>query len=250
MTVAEFYRGRTGRELNLARPRGMNEIIQWLKVNDRRPEQVTCCDKLAVRGWVEAIAGPDILVPLLDWPPREFPCVAKCTHDSGSRVMLSGPKDIPGADRWLRKRLKRRYGADKGEWAYAEVVPRIMVERRLPDPLDFKVHCADGEVRFVQVVHDITGAAREAVFLPDGTVTALRTNTKFAHDPALDPREGWDVVMALSRKLAAGWRYVRVDLMWSSGRPWFSELTFWPRSGIFYDRDERALGDLLGLDLC
>lgn len=245
--VSRFYRRRTGRELNLDAPRGMSEIVQWLKVNDRRPEHVICCDKIAVRGWVAAIVGADVLVPRMNWPPTKFPCVAKCSHDSGSSISLNGPDDIPEAQAWLKSRLARSYGVEKCEWAYAQIEPAILVERALPDPLDVKAHCAGGEVKFVQAVRGgITDTRREAIFLPDGTVTGMRTNQKIAHDPTIDPGDGWGALMAMARRLSAGWRYVRVDLMWSAGRPWFGEMTFWPVSGIFYEADELALGDLLG----
>lgn len=42
-----------GYELNLNKPKTLNEKIQWLKFNDRTALHTICADKIAVRDYVK-----------------------------------------------------------------------------------------------------------------------------------------------------------------------------------------------------
>ena len=44
-----FYFITTGRRLNLKKPVGFNEKLQWLKLHDRHPEYSLLVDKFAVK---------------------------------------------------------------------------------------------------------------------------------------------------------------------------------------------------------
>lgn len=253
--VKAISRSKLGRGPDLENPSGYNDKIAWLKLHDQRPEQITACDKWAVRDMVEAAVGPEVLIPATRvYPPRRLPCVVKATHDSGSSSLVRSEADMPAADQRLRTCLGRTYGVNTGEWAYRFVTPKVIVERLMSEkPVDYKFHCSDGRVLWVQVIWNRhTGKASEAILLPDGSVTALHMDEKMTHNASPTNYPGdraWSALSALARRLSEGWRYVRVDLYWFHGSPYFGELTFWPRAGCYRSNDEPVFGDMLDIDL-
>lgn len=254
-TIDWLCMDRLGRRPNIENPRGYNDLIQWLKLNDQRPEHITACDKWAVREWVAERAGEGVLIPAkIGMPPRSFPAIAKCTHDSGSAKRVEKAADVLPVQASLAKRLARPYGVAKGEWAYQFVPPQIIVEDALPEPIvDFKFHCSGDQVRWCQVIRDrANGTARETILRPDGQPAGLHMDHKMSHDPSSDVYPGdkaWSALSDLAVKLAKGWRYVRVDLYWTKGQAWFGEITFWPLAGCYMTADEPRFGELLDLDL-
>lgn len=254
-TIEALCIARLGRWPNLDQPQGYNDLIQWLKLYDQRPDHIVCCDKWAARDWVAERAGEDVLIPAtLDWPPIRLPAVAKCTHDSGSARLISTDAELPRALEKLNARRARKYGVEKGEFAYALIAPRIIVEDILPDPIvDFKFHCSHGKIRWVQVIFDrASGHPHETILTPDGERTVFHMDDKMVSVPSADVYPGdeaWSRLCGLAVRLASGWRYVRVDLYWAWGRALFGEMTFWPRAGCYNSKDEPLFGHMLQLDL-
>lgn len=256
--INALCRNRLGRLPNLVNPRGYNDVIQWLKLYDQTPEHVIACDKYAVREWVAERVGEGVLNRLLyvaDEPLEGVPTpyMLKATHDSGSTYKIRQEADLVEAIPKLREKLGRVYGAHKGEWAYSFVKPRVIAEELMPEPvIDYKFHCTHGKVRWVQVIWDRdSGQPKEAIFLPDGTLTDLHMDHKMVHAPETSVYPGdkaWSELTEVAEKLAEGWRYVRVDLYYVMGVK-FGELTFWPLSGSYKTDDEPTFGRMLEIDL-
>lgn len=243
---------RLGRVPDLDNPRGFNDLIQWLKLHDQRREQITLCDKLAVRDYVTERAGDSFLVPIRR--KGEFPFIAKCAHDSGSAIRVAHDGEWQRASARLMPRLQRPYGVEKGEWAYQFVPPRIICERLLPgDPPDYKFQCSHGQVRWVRVVRGrAQGKPKETILAPDGSLLRMHMDQKMipCHDPDAYPGDqAWRAMSDLALALADGWRCIRVDLYWAMGQPWFGETTFWPMAGCYLTADEPRFGPMLELDL-
>ena len=87
-----------GRKLDFENPRGFNAKLNWLKLNDYRPEFVKMVDKAEAKGYVAGIIGEEYIIPTLavynsaeeidfDALPDQF--VLKCTHDSGGIVICN-----------------------------------------------------------------------------------------------------------------------------------------------------------------
>ena len=77
---------------NLIAPQSRNDMIQWLKLFDYRPESVACCDKIAMREIVRDRVGERYLVALyqvhdhfdqIDFAALPRACVIKTNHNSG-----------------------------------------------------------------------------------------------------------------------------------------------------------------------
>ena len=85
------YRKRLGRTLELSDPSTFSEKMQWLKLNNRRPEYAVMVDKFAAKNYVANILGDKYVTPTLgvwdhyaeidfDSLPEKF--VLKCTHNA------------------------------------------------------------------------------------------------------------------------------------------------------------------------
>lgn len=243
------------------RPIGYNEKIKWLMMYDQMVEQVICCNKLLCRHFVADRVGTDVLLEhyghgatLQELNCRSFPrpFVLKATHDSGSTFVVKELKEL----RWIWSRLRKSlciaYGLEKGEWGYSHVLPMVIAEQYMKPPVvDYKFHCCQGEVSWIQVIADRDiGDPKEAIVDTSFSRLPLHMDEKFR--PAeYDPRrpESWRKMIEIARTLGRGFRYVRVDLYDYEGSPKFGEMTFWPRGGEYRSRDERLFGAMLNFDL-
>ena len=263
-----LYRVIMGRKLNLKNPKEYNEKLQWLKLNDRKPEYSTMVDKYEVRGYIEDLLGDKYLIPCLgiydsvddidiDALPDRF--VLKCTHDSGSVEICKDKSsfDIEGARHRLAQAMKRNYYATYREWPYKYVKPRIIAEGYLEgdggDLKDYKVMCFNGEAKIVEVhenrfvegkVHTQTFYDREWNIVP---LTQVETVT--VDRPGERPRQ-LDEILRLSELIAKDMYHARIDWYIEGDKIYFGEITFFDGSGFesFSTPEmERMLGDMINL---
>ena len=248
--VRRLYRQHYRREPDLKNPRLFSERVQWLKIHDQHVCQIDWCDKILARDMAARLIGDQHIVPAGGWP-----AVVKASHNSGGGVIALTPDDMPRARQRIERQLSTVYGADKGEWAYQYIEPAMHVERLLPHATDYKWHCVDGEPRILQVIQGRATDGVECTYTPDGEYLGVHVNWKLRRSRFSLPYCGDEIaeMMPLVYALAAGWRYVRVDLYYSPlddllPQPWFGELTFWPLSGIIRTGDEHRLTELLPID--
>ena len=90
--IRMLWRAKMHTKLNLANPQTFNEKLQWLKLNDRKPQYTQMVDKAAVKEYVASIIGDKYIIPTLytyeyfediDFSRLPDQFVLKCTHDSG-----------------------------------------------------------------------------------------------------------------------------------------------------------------------
>ena len=263
-----LYRVIMGRKLNLKNPKEYNEKLQWLKLNDRKPEYSTMVDKYEVREYIEDLLGDKYLIPCLgiydsvddidiDALPDRF--VLKCTHDSGSVEICKDKSsfDIEGARHRLSQAMKRNYYATYREWPYKYVKPRIIAEGYLEgdggDLKDYKVMCFNGEAKIIEVhenrfvegkVHTQTFYDREWNIVP---LTQIETVT--VDRPGERPRQ-LDEILRLSELIAKNMYHARIDWYIEGDKIYFGEITFFDGSGFesFSTPEmERMLGDMINL---
>ena len=250
---------------SIVAPKSFNECIAWLMLFDQRPELPACMDKYAVRRIVEEQIGAEHLTELygcydsfdaipFDQLPRSF--VIKATHDSGSVFLIRDKEKLQRRKikKSINKSLARIYGARKGEWAYKHIVPRIIIEEYLgdtsePPPPDYKFHCADGRVRWLQYIFDRGTNTKEATYSREFESLDLHLVGDFAFTPnPVERPANWTRLVEVAERLARGFKYVRVDLYDINGRVVFGELTFFPRAGCYITDDNVKFGGLLDID--
>lgn len=263
-----LYRVIMGRKLNLKNPKEYNEKLQWLKLNDRKPEYSTMVDKYEVRGYIEDLLGDKYLIPCLgiydsvddidiDALPERF--VLKCTHDSGSVEMCKDKSsfDIEGARHRLSQAMKRNYYATYREWPYKYVKPRIIAEGYLEgdggDLKDYKVMCFNGEAKIIEVHENrfVEGKVHTQTFYDRewGIVPLTQVETVTVDRPSERPRQ-LDEILRLSELIAKDMYHVRIDWYIEGDKIYFGEITFFDGSGFesFSTPEmERMLGDMINL---
>lgn len=263
-----LYRVIMGRKLNLKNPKEYNEKLQWLKLNDRKPEYSTMVDKYEVRGYIEDLLGDKYLIPCLgiydsvddidiDALPDRF--VLKCTHDSGSVEICKDKSsfDIEGARHRLSQAMKRNYYATYREWPYKYVKPRIIAEGYLEgdggDLKDYKVMCFNGEAKIIEVHENrfVEGKVHTQTFYDRewGIVPLTQVETVTVDRPGERPRQ-LDEILRLSELIAKDMYHARIDWYIEGDKIYFGEITFFDGSGFesFSTPEmERMLGDMINL---
>ena len=142
------YRIKTGRSLELKKPRRFTEKLQWYKLYYHNPLLHLCADKYAVRTYVERKGLGELLVRLyarydnvdqVDWRdlPQRF--VIKTTNGGGGlNVIVCPDKAALNLDEAQEKlRCEKSKPRDGGrEWAYYGLEPGIIVEELLENKED------------------------------------------------------------------------------------------------------------------
>lgn len=232
---------------DLKNPLSYNDKIQWLKIYDQDPNHVICCDKLKVKDWVEERVSGIVISNT-----ESYPAVWKTTHDSGGITFVNSADDIKSAEKKLKKRLKKTYGFQKGEWAYSLVKPAIIKEKRINNgDVDYKFHCCNGEVKWLQMIWDRYTDVKESIMCSNGNVLDLHLDHEMKHTPQkyFCTDQEFKELKRVAEILSKEWKYVRVDLYLSKGQVWFGELTFWPKSGCYKTKDVNIFGSMINFDL-
>lgn len=251
---------------NLVLPENYNDRIHWLMLFDQDERVVQCSDKLAVREYVRARVGDQYLTRLhaeaattreLDWATLPPACVIKTNHDSGTVFLVpdKATADFQAIRQRLDASLGRVFASERGEWAYGLIPPRILVEEHLNPtspipPPDYKFHCIEGRVSFVQFIMDRGHHPKEAILDPQWRRLPIHFDRHFSECPAAPDRpanlaEMEEVVEALAK----GFKYVRVDVYNLAGRVVFGEMTFFPTSGTYHGYGAYQLGPYMQFDL-
>ncbi|MGO1469477.1 MAG: ATP-grasp fold amidoligase family protein [Tissierella sp.] len=260
------YRHHFNKKLNLKGPKNFNEKIQWLKLNDRKPEYVNYVDKYEVRKYIKDTIGDEYLIPLIgvydsveqiDWISLPDSFVLKCTHGSSSNIICKNKADldIEAAKIMLNRWLSSNWFWYGREWPYKNVKPRIVCEKYMVDESnvelkDYKIFCFNGEPKLIQVdfnrfehhqrnIYDINWDYIEAsIKYPTNPDTIIKKPVKL------------DEMLEISKKLSAGIPHVRVDLYSIEESIYFGELTFHHGSGYEKIKPEslnNAMGEWIDL---
>ena len=266
-----FYFATTKKFVNFKAPKGFNEKMQWLKLNDKRPEYSRLVDKLAVRDHIKKVLGEEYLFPLLgsyksfdeiDFSalPNQF--VLKCNHDSGSTKVIKDKasltdKDIEELREHFKTRLSRDFFFAGREYPYKNLPRYIIAEKlmsRSSDPdksiEDYKFFCFNGVPRIMFVATDRQTDCKFDFFDMDFNHMDVYYDHPIADKPIPKP-EKFEEMKEIAAKLSQGMRVVRIDLYELDNQIYFGEYTFFHGGGfqLFQPPEwERQLGDWIDLD--
>lgn len=248
------YRCRMGHWINWKDPKIFTEKIQWLKINNRRPEYTRMVDKFAVKEYVAGVIGEEYIIPTLgvwdkpediDWEslPNQF--VLKTTHGGGGGgVVICKDKktfDKEKAIEKLTESLNSDIYKSFREWPYKDVPKRVIAEKFMaPEKnpasvglLDYKFFCFNGKVRFFKVdfgrfvEHHANYYDTDGKLLPFGEMD---------YEPDANQRielpNNLREMISLAERLSINEPFLRVDFYNVSGKIYFGELTFYPASGM------------------
>lgn len=263
-----FFPLRMGYKLNLKNPRRFNEKLQWLKLNNRKPEMVKMVDKVDVKEFVAKIIGNEYIIPTLgvynsvdeidfEKLPNQF--VLKCTHDSGGIVICNDKSklDIEAAKAKLRRGLKVNYYYQNREWPYKQVKPRIIAEQYMVDETgwqlkDYKIFCFNGEPKFIEVDYDRYVGHKLNVYDLNWEFIDFYMTSPNDKDVKIEKPKLLDKMLNFARQLAQEETFVRIDFYSIDDKIYFGEFTYTPGSGMidFHPKvwDEK-LGQMLQLPI-
>lgn len=253
-------------------PKSFCEKLQWLKIYDKHPEYTKMVDKVAAKEYVAGIIGEQYIIPTLavynsaeeinfDALPNQF--VLKCTHDSGSLVICRDKSifDCEATRKKMRKGLKRTYIIQNREYPYKNVHRRIIAETYLKtgnskDLIDYKFFCFNGKAEFCQMItnrntHE-TIDFYDRAWIHQPFTGLISTKQKTPPQKIVDMPEHYKKMVDIADKLSSSITapFVRIDLYNIHGNIYFSEITFFPKSGLGFFRPNEwnnKLGELIEL---
>ncbi len=249
-----------GEYTNILWPKTFSEKILHRNLFDRRPLLTQIADKAAVRSYVEARLGPQILPRLyhLTTDPQTIPFdtlpdkfVVKPTHGSGWYQFVTDKSALDRAAliETCRDWLNRSYFEETSEVVYKHVPPRILVEQFLEDdsgnpPSDYKFFVFGGRVEFVYVVTDRFSDHKRRLYTPAWERLDVCIESESAEGDVPMPCHLAELISA-AETLGREWDFIRVDLYDTPSQIYFGELTMTPGGGRyrFHPKDyDRYLG--------
>jgi hypothetical protein len=260
------YRVKTGKKLNLNNPKGFNEKLNWLKLNEIHPEYTQLVDKYEVRRYVQEKLGSEYLFPILgawksfddiDFSALPDSFVLKCTHDSGSVKIIKDKGTINREElkSFFDGRMKVNAYNMGREYPYKDVEPRIIAEKFMSSsdgkaPRDYKFFCFDGEPKIMFVATDRETDVTHTLF--DMNFKQLDIDYIHRHAPEkLEKPETFEQMKEIARVLSKGMKFVRIDLYELDREIYFGEFTFFPAGGFWLmkpDAWEQKLGDWIKIN--
>lgn len=257
------YRIKMGRKLDLKNPKTYTEKLQWYKLYYRNPLMTKCADKhlvreyLTERGYSELSCREyGIYDNVEDINFEELPnkFVIKTTNGSGTNIICKDKSqfNVNEAKAKIIDWLKRDcYGLGR-EWAYKDIVPKILIEEFLEDfenkydgINDYKFLCFGGKVHYVVFDADRYIGHKRNIYDANWNYIDVGTDCEKLGDVVPKP-EGFEEMKRIAENISKDFPCVRVDLYWVNHRAYFGELTFYPWTGyIVFDPDEfdLILGD-------
>lgn len=243
-----LYRGQTGRKLRLSNPKRFTELLQWMKIYDRKPRYTAMVDKAAAKQWAAEIIGQEHIIPTLgvwehfddidfDSLPDRF--VLKCTHDSHSVVICRDRQnfDYSKAKQILETALKKEYYYEGRQWPYKNVPPRIIAEQYIEneatsDLRDYKFFTFNG-VPKVMYIATGRGAGETYGDFFDMEFNHLDLMIDHQMAPVCPEKPAlFDEMKQAAQLLAQGTPQVRADFYEANGQFYFGEMTFFHCGGF------------------
>lgn len=239
--------------LRLDSPQALNEKIQHLKLNNFEDFHTTIADKLGVRNYVKDKIGEGYLIELyaehenpqeIDWHSLPAQFVMKSNNGSAQvKVVLDKNQEkkrdlVNLALKWL----KFDHSGYTLEKQYKNIEKKILFERLLIDeggqpPKDFKIHCINGKVEFIQVDMDrFINHSRNFYDtrwnkLPFTWSPWKNGAPKYPNGKDIPAPKNLNKMFKIAEKLSMPFPYSRVDLYNMDGRIYFGEITLHHESG-------------------
>jgi len=244
--LARKYKEKMGRRLNLQNPLAFTEKIQWLKLNWRYDILTRCSDKYEVRKFVEERVGPELLKKLygvydrvkdidINRLPDAF--VLKVNHGCKQNIFCTDRSELDWnhSVNLLKKYLKKNRYYYRREWAYKNIVPRILCEEHLTKNgetfYEYNFYCYDGVPRLVEILEDKGGCRRINMFDLDLKLLENRYKYPPLCGPVEKPAQ-FNRMLEYVSELSRGFPFVRTDLFRVNNKVYFGEMTFYPLSGL------------------
>jgi hypothetical protein len=242
------FRIKQGYNFDINNPKTLNEVIQWLKINERYDFHTICADKYRVRDYLSKHFSEEFFIPILFHTenykdielkklPNE-PFIIKTNHDSGHYLIVRRKEEFD----WKKVKLdfkywmKKNYFYNEREWQYKNIKPCVIAEKLLickngRIPNDYKIHCINGIVEFIYVASDREGENKRCIYDRNWnplffTWAAKGKNASSVRGEEQLPPPTLTKMISFAEIIAIDFpKYVRVDFYDVDGKLYFGEIT-------------------------
>lgn len=253
--IKRNYKFSFGKEPNLDNPQTINEKIQWLKLNDRKPIYTTLADKYAVREWLSDRFGDEYLIPLLfktdnwrDIKPDNLPdgpFIVKSNSGSDAYFIVRDKNKVD----WSKIRKACRCWLNTNsyyitqEWQYKYIKNLIIVEKLLLDennhiPNDYKFNFFNGKLEFIYCSIDRERKNYRKIYSPEWKALPFswcdESHNLSENSDDIEMPINFQIMKEFGETIAKDFRYVRVDFYEVRGRLYFGEITLHHGSGVLH----------------
>jgi len=245
--VKKSFSEAMGYKLDLKNPQTFNEKIQWYKLYYNNDVVSIITDKYKFKSYIsEKLCSDKYTIPVInhwyniedirkDWDnlPKEF--VIKCNLSYNGNNM-----------KFITEKSKENLDALLGEFKswldprntmmntcccrFNKSTPCILAEEFLKQdghtPNDYKFFCFDGEPYCVYTATEHFTKGESAISFYDLEWNLLDVKYADYKQALVDKPEQFDEMLEISKKLSAGFPFVRVDFFNVNGKVYLSELTF------------------------
>lgn len=268
--ITKFYNAyRGGGKIDLENPKDIEQKMQWYKLYYRIPLMTQCCDKYAVRKYIESIGMGKYLIRLygvyntfedIDFSIMPDKIYVKCNNGSGYNAIVRKNE----LNRFLRKKyrnyfasgLQKNYYDIGREWAYKNIKPKIVCEEVLESDVhklvDFNFFCYNGKCRMIYMnigLADENGhhsLAKRAVFDENlHHLNYIKTQMLILEQTqAVLPGDIMQIVKD-AELISEPFPHARIDFFYIDGKYYFGEITFYSASG-FMNIEPREFVNTMG----
>ncbi|UJF17134.1 hypothetical protein L0B53_04245 [Vibrio sp. SS-MA-C1-2] len=240
LTYKSRFENEHGYELNLKNPVTFNDKIFYRKYFGNCQTMATIADKVKVRDIVAERVGDKYLtkfygtykkLTIEDWEQLPEKFVLKTNHGSGPNH-LEIVTDKKSADKEriiakLNRAIDECQSAPMHEPFYAYIDKMILAEEYIESeqstPNDYKFHCFKEKI-YIQVDTGRYEDHRRSLFTLDWQRLPFRLG-KIAEVEECYPPENLEEMIKVTKELAKGFDYIRVDLYSVNDKIYFGELT-------------------------
>lgn len=252
------YQYITHHKLNLKNPIRYTEKLQYLRLFSypKNDLVVQCAGRVTVREYVKKCGFADNLIKIygvfdnfddinFNALPNQF--AMKCSHACGFNFLCFDKRNIDKNK--LRKKFKKWLNTDYGkktvEMHYSKIKPQIIIEELLHEeghlPIEYKIHCFNGNGKYMYVVTDRGNDIRYNNYYIDWTqFDGAQFNGWKKNEKELNKPDNWEEMVKMAEVLSKPFQFVRVDLYSINGKIYFSEMTFTPAKGTLIFDDDKA----------
>lgn len=253
-----------GRYLNLKNPKSLSDKMNYINLYDKNILASMCADKFKVRDYIKEKGFSDYLVNLIkvyddvesidfEKLPNKF--AMKCNHGCGYNIICQDKKelDIEKSKKLLNKWIKEKYGFRGGEYHYNDIEPKIIVEEYIEGldstrlPIDYKIHCFNGEPVFTLCCVNREEKLKLAVYDNNWYKVDAITD-KYSTDNIIEKPKDYDNMLKIARDLSKPFKILRVDFYELNQKALLGELTYTPAAGrpnYFKEEFDVSMGELV-----
>lgn len=247
----QIFKEKLGYELNLEEPQSFNEKIFWFKLNYHNPLVTTCCDKYAVKDYVNEKIGPGHTISTIkSWEcaedvdlsglPNKY--VLKVNWSSGYNIIVKDSSEVEEQKvkkqiaQWMRPEANSYY--QTFNWGYKHMKPMVYAEEYMEQfdgqLYDYKFYCCNGKAKFLFIA---TNRAQKSTLTYDFFDLDFNKLDFFYggrdhSEVELEKPRFYEEMIKCAEKLAEPFPFVRVDFYETAETFYVGEMTFYSGGGI------------------